>query len=186
MSKVQFGLKNVYYAVVTEAGGTVTYGTPVALPGAVNLSLSPEGDETVFYADDSRYYVIAANSSYSGTLEVAMITDAFAKDVMGMIEDDNHLLVESKNFTPKTIALLFEVQGDVEARRFCLYHVEVSRSELAAATIEDSVTVQTATINIAASGATDTGYVKAYTTASTATADYNAWFTAVPTVVVTP
>ena len=41
MPKVQFGLKNVHIAKITENNGAVTYGTPFALPGAVSLSLSP-------------------------------------------------------------------------------------------------------------------------------------------------
>lgn len=179
MSKVQFGLRNVYYSTITESGGSVSYASPVAFPGAVNLSLSPEGDETVFYADDSRYYVISANSGYSGTLEMAMITDAFATDVLGYITDDNGLLVESKTFTPKAIALMFEVQTDVKARRYVLYNVTIQRAELNAATTEEGVTVQTATLNITAAAAADTGYVRAYTSDTTDNTIYNAWFTTV-------
>ena len=47
-NKIKYGLKNVHYAVITEAGGVVSYGTPVAIPGAVNITLSPAGEKVEF------------------------------------------------------------------------------------------------------------------------------------------
>ena len=55
MNKVKFGLRNCYYAKATMgASGDITFGTPVAMPGAVSLSLDPEGESENFYADVSR------------------------------------------------------------------------------------------------------------------------------------
>ena len=180
MAKVLFGLRNVYYSIITEGdNNSITYGTPVALPGAVNLSLSPEGDENVFYADDSRYYVVSTNSGYSGDLEIAMITDAFAENVLGNELDSNKLMVESKDGKHKSIALMFEVQSDESARRYVFYNVSIGRVSTNAATTEESTTVQTATLNITAAAAKDTGYVRAYTTDLTPDATYNAWFSSV-------
>ena len=180
MAKVLFGLRNVYYSVITEGdNNSISYATPVALPGAVNLSLSPEGDENVFYADDSRYYVVSTNSGYSGDLEIAMITDAFAENVLGNELDSNKLMVESKDGKHKSIALMFEVQSDESARRYVFYNVSIGRVSTNAATTEESTTVQTATLNITAAAAKDTGYVRAYTTDLTPDATYNAWFSSV-------
>ena len=82
-NKVQYGLKNVHYATVTVGTNTVTYGTPVAWPGAVSLSLSAEGDTNDFYADNIQYFTSIANNGYSGDFESAMIPDSFKTDIMG-------------------------------------------------------------------------------------------------------
>ena len=53
MSKVKFGFKNAYYSKITEEDGKITYGTPVRIPGAVSMTLSPAGEDVEFHADDS-------------------------------------------------------------------------------------------------------------------------------------
>lgn len=48
--KVKFGLSNVYVAKYTiGTNGVYTYSTPISIPGAVNISLSPSGEDTDFF-----------------------------------------------------------------------------------------------------------------------------------------
>lgn len=48
-NKVKFNICNVHYALITvDDDGEVTFGTPVAMPGAVSLSLEPNGEPSQF------------------------------------------------------------------------------------------------------------------------------------------
>ena len=94
-NKVKFGLSNVYYAVATIADdGSATYATPVRLPGAVNLSLEAQGENTPFYADNIAYWTSTGNAGYEGDFELALIPDSFKKDVLGYKEDASGILYE--------------------------------------------------------------------------------------------
>ena len=80
-NKVRFGLKNAHYAKATfDEDGNVTYAKPVRLPGAVSLSMDPEGENENFYADDIVYFVINNNAGYEGDLELALIPEEFLKE----------------------------------------------------------------------------------------------------------
>lgn len=165
-NKIKYGLKNVHYSVITEAGGVVHYATPVAIPGAVNISLSPVGEKVEFYADDLLYFGTNTNQGYEGTLEIARIPDSFREDVMLEELDANGAYIENSSATPKNFALLFEFNGDVKATRHVLYKVNAARPDVAGSTKTKNIEPQTETLNIVASPATDTYHVKASLLAS--------------------
>lgn len=150
-NKVKFGLKNVHYAVLTETGGVITYGTPVAIKGAVNLTLDPSGDETNFFADDTKYYAVTNDAGYTGSVEFAKIPDQFKKDVLGFIEDTNNILFEDAEVEPKRFALLFEFSGDANKTRHILYDVTCSRPSVGSGTLTETKEPVTETLNITAS-----------------------------------
>lgn len=175
-NKVQFNLRNVHYAMVTESG----YGTPKKLPGAVNLDLSPAGEQTTFYADGIAYYVTNANNGYTGSIEMARFTDEFYKDVYGFTADTNKVLTENSFVETKPIALLFQIDGDADESLYCLYNVTMGRPNVAGQTQEASKTVQTQSADITAAPL-DSGKIFARTTAETPKATKDNWFKAVYT-----
>ena len=179
-NKVKFGLKNCHYAKATldPVTNEVTFGTPVAIPGAVNLSLDPEGDTEPFYADDMVYYTTIANNGYSGDLELALVPESFRKDILKETEDANGVLVENSDVETEHFALLFEFSGDKKKIRHCLYYCSVARPTIEGKTIEDSKEVQTEKLELTATPLPN-GLVKVKTGANTSDAVYNGWYTGV-------
>lgn len=148
-NKVKFGLSNCYYAVYNETEGT--YGTPVALPGAVSLSLDQEGDTNKFRADNIDYYVSISNNGYSGDLELALIPESFLTDVMGEVVDSTAgLQYERADAQPKSFALLMQFEGDANATRHVLYNCKASRPSVASQTTEETIEPVTETISLTA------------------------------------
>lgn len=182
-NKIRYGIKNCYYATATiSSTGTATYATPVALPGAVSISLSAEGDTTPFYADNIVYYTSVSNNGYSGDLELAKIPDSFFTDCLGYIKDANDVLVEDAGANPAHFALMFQFEGDVNAKRSVMYNCVATRPEVSSSTKSESIEPQTETISIRATtvynSVLDKDLVKASCTETESTT-YNGWLSAV-------
>ena len=178
-NKVKFNLKNAHYAVMNvDEDGTVTFETPVAIPGSVSLSLSAKGDTSEFYADGMVYYTATANNGYEGDFEMALIPQTFETDVLCNSLDDNKVLVENSNVEPKAFALLFEFDGDVKATRHVMYNCKASRPDVASKTNEDKKEVQTDKLSLTASPLAN-GNVKTKTTGATANETYTKWYESV-------
>ena len=183
-NKIKYGIKNVYYAVATiGSNNSATYDTPVALPGAVSLTLDQEGDNNIFYADNIAYFSTYANDGYTGSLELALIPDAFRQDVLGELLDNKAVLVEDQNAPSVHFALLFQFVGDAKATKHVVYNCTASRPSVAGTTKEASIEPQTETINLTATSiyvsALDKDIVKSRTTDTTDSTTYSGWNSAV-------
>ena len=180
-NKVQFGLDKLYYAIITEGtDSSITFGTPKAVPGAVSLSLDAEGEETIFYADNIRYYVSQDNNGYSGSIEVAKIPEAMWEDVYGVTMDTSKVLIENAEVEPKEVALLFRFSGDKNKNCCALYRCTLSRPSISHATTENTKEPQTSTIDYTAIPLPN-GNVRATTTSQTNDTVKNGWFSTVYT-----
>lgn len=178
-NKIKYGLSNVYYSKITYgANDAITYGTPVALPGAVNMVLTAEGETSPFFADNIIYFTSSANNGYTGTLELALIPTEFRTDILGEIADTNGVLVEKSDVSTTEFALLFQFEGDDNATKHVMYRCVASRPEVSSSTKEASITPTTETLNLTVMPTIADHLVKAQCL-STSTTQYAAWETAV-------
>ena len=179
-NKVKFGLKNVHFAEKTVSElGVVSYGTPQHIPGAVDLSLEPRGEMEEFYADDMLYYAAKNNQGYDGTINIALLTDAFRIAILGETKDSNGLILESSNDKGKQFALLFEFDGDESGTRHVLYNCSANRPTISAETKGENATPQPDELTFVASAREGDQMVKLRTSSETPAAIYDAWYDAV-------
>lgn len=188
-NKIKYGLSKVYVATVSSVSstGALTYSSPVAVPGAVNLSLSIQGDTSTFYADNVAYWTSNANNGYQGDLEMALIPDAIRQAILGETLDAKGFYVEKSSDKAVEFALLFQFEGDETATRHCLYRCVASRPEVSGSTQQENIEPQTETLTLTAMPRINDEVVKARCpyTASTSSS-YATWFTAVQEPTVTP
>ena len=194
-NKIKFGLKNVHYAIATETTDsttgeiTTTYGTVKSWPGAVNISLDPQGTNNPFYADDRVYYRVSKNNGYEGDFESALIPDDVYESILNMERDDDGLLVESASNSNVNVyfALMFEIDGDSKAKRFCLFKCSLSRPSINGATKEEDAEPQTETVTITAVPRADEDqYIRVVADEATDATLYADFYSAVPVPTFTP
>src|SRR5690625_1709660 len=176
-NKVQFGLKNVHYAPYEETSEGIVYETPIAIPGAVTLTLTPRGELAEFYADNMIYYSAAANDGYDGTLSIATIQQQFAIDALGETKDEQDgVLTEKDDARQKQFALMFEFDGDIKAVRHVLYNCSANRPTITGETTTNTKEPQPNELTFIASARPGDLAVKTKTTADTPEEVYNNWY----------
>lgn len=186
-NKVRFGLNNVHYAVLTE-GSTNSWETPVAVPGAVSITIDSNTTDNTFYADNVAYYKVFANNGYSGSLEMARISDEMMQDIWGeTLGSTDKILYEKTGVQPKPFALLFEVGGDQDGEKYVLYRVvPTSKPSAGSQTIGENAEPTTQSFDFEAlplvTGSSDQlGLIKGRTTENTPSSTASGWFSAVVT-----
>lgn len=184
-NKVRFGLSNVHYAILTE-GSSNAWATPVAIPGAVSLTVDANVATSDFYADNVAYYRTFANNGYNCTLEMAKITEKMLDEVFGIAADATGVIREKAGVEPKPFALLFQVEGDQAAENYLLYRCLPSSkpSEGSATMAEGGAEPQTQSFDFSAlplvtGAANQKGLIKAKTGSTASTSVISGWYGAV-------
>lgn len=176
-NKVEFGLKNVHYANYKEVDGEITYDTPIKIPGAVSITLTPRGELAEFYADNMLYYSASSNDGYDGTLNIAVIPEQFAIDALGEVKDeDDGVLTEKADAKQKNFALMFEFEGDKKAVRHVLFKCTANRPTVTGETTTNTKEPQPNELTFISSARDGDLAVKTKTTSKTSEAIYDNWY----------
>ena len=183
-NKVKFGLSNVHVLFIESYDAKTkkyTYDTEgiQAIPGAVNISLDPQGDTTDFYADNIAYFSQAANTGYQGDLEMALIPDWFRQKALGEKVDKNGVQVEASDAVQKEFVLFFEINGDTAKTRYVLYRNSVARPSIKGQTTENSISPATDSMTITAMPRENDHFTKGSIASDDAehSTIYDAWYT---------
>lgn len=181
-NKVRYGLSNVHVGTVTMGDGTATFSVPKSYPGAVNMTLDAEGEQSIFYADNIAYYVTNSNNGYTGELEMAYLYDWFETEYLGNKESKEGMIVETSDVPTQMAYIMFQFEGDVNATKYIIYNATFSRPSLEGSTQEDTTEPNTTTIPFTSVPlVTEFGKIVRAKVPSTAS-NYATFFTTAPTV----
>lgn len=185
---VRYGISNAHYALYTDGqdGALGTYATPVAMQGATQLTLTPQGDTWTFYADNIAYESGSSNTGYELSITIAVFGDQAKIDLLGYKTDSNGVVYEPADAEPASAAFLWEFGGSKVKKRGLLYNVKVNRPTMSGNTKTESVDPDTDEMTGVAIGRDLTigghtvNVIKASVTDATATAtQYENWFNSV-------
>lgn len=146
-NKVQFGLSHLAIAPIksTSADGTPEWDPPIKWPGAVSITQDAETEETVFWADNIRYWGTYIDNGYTGDIETALIPAAIAEQIYGWYVDSLGGLVEVSNGIKKNFAILGQFEGDRTQGRWVIYNCAAGKPDTELSTTEESTEPQTQT-----------------------------------------
>lgn len=178
--KVLYGIKNVHVAKLTENNGVITYGTPFAVEGATGFSPEPQGDSTIFYADNMIYFRKEQNNGYEGDLTLALTPEEFLTQILGRNKDSNGVVIENAEDKQARFALLFEADGDPKNRRYVYWDVTAGRPSREFSTTEESIEVGTESMALTIAPRSTDRAVGAYIEKTEDNAEiYDGWFSEV-------
>ena len=178
-NKVIFGVSNLHVGLYNvSTSGTVTLGTPYALPGTVNISIEPDSEETKFYADNVVYWSSYSDNGLTGEIENAFFTDDFKTKFMNYKSLSNGGVAQIKGMQNKPVYFAFQAEGDKEARRGIFYNVTLGQITREYSTTEDTTEPATATLPFTVNGDNATGVTRAAFTEGASA--YSTLFTSPP------
>ena len=144
----QIGLKNLYYATITEdTNGAETYGTPALLAKAISAEFNITNDDATLYADDGADVVIREFQNGTLSLGVNDLSTAALAALTGAVVDDKGILISQGENAPAPVAIGFQSKsakgGD---RYFWFYRVTFAAPNGTLNTKGESIAFETPSI----------------------------------------
>ena len=164
-NKVEFGVKNVLMGTYTEASdGTVTLGSPVAVPGIRKMT-KDVASEAVHLAGDDRddYWEEDSENGGSGEFEFANVEDDFKVQFLKYVQNADGGISHKETKQTSKVYVIFESDGDDHKKRHILYNVRLGalgreRNTKDGAKAPDVVTLPYTYKADPTTGITDTSY----------------------------
>ncbi len=104
------GLRDLFYAICTEADGVETYGTPERMAEAMTADLSVKTADGSLYADD--ILSESVTEFVSGTLKLGVkdLAPEVLAEILGQMVDQNKVVWAGKDDEPPYVAIGFRAQ----------------------------------------------------------------------------
>lgn len=104
------GLKDLYYAVITEADGVETYGTPKKMADALNADLSVTVAEATLYADDALNESVKEFVKGALKLGIKDLEPETLAEILGQEVDGSNVVWAGGNDEPPYVAIGFRAR----------------------------------------------------------------------------
>lgn len=181
VEKLTYGISRMAYALKSVGdNNAISYGTPVALPGAYEISLPSDGDTVRVYADNVTYFKTNVNSGYDGNIGLYTLPDSFYTDILGQTKDTDGTIIEAGNDVMAEFALLGEFATETaQTKRFVFWNCVAGRPDFASSTKEETIEPNQLSIPITATALEGTEFIKGTILGDSTVAAWASWFTAV-------
>lgn len=109
MSGVVIGLDHLVYATLTNdpASGTATYGTPIGIPGVIEVKINPNSSTATLFAENGPYEVETVQGQIAVDINVADLPLDVQAALFGHTIDANGVLIRKSNDVPPWVAIGF-------------------------------------------------------------------------------
>lgn len=185
-NKYEFGLKGIHVAFFDPEAVDGNYAAPKAIPGAINITMTPEDETTEHYHDNTKAGVESSNNGYTGSMETSTIPDDILAEMQGHTIDSEGGIVEKATDKPKEFALMFETDGSDEKIRTCFYRVKAERPQSDKQTNDPAPNISTKTMNITMMPEDKTGDELVKYAVAESSAAFSTFFDNVPMPATTP